>query len=156
MIWHYASNEPRAINIFRHDGTHKPSPSWQVEGQTRHPGIVHACRESRTVALKHYRKYEKISNRSSIRKQGHVIFVNFTVDRFLLAVPETTTLRVALSHADIDGFNFAPPAVHKIQHFEIKFLGNGISNISIWHLLFTRYMLLLHNVATLQVFGLPS
>jgi hypothetical protein len=119
MIWEYAASEPRTVKLFvieKQAGGQ--AETMQVAGQTKHPGILYACRESRAVGLK---AYEECVTLESSRNGGPVgsktVFVNFSVDRFIFEVP--TLHRFAVCYSKIPDFNFKRESIRRIQHIEI-------------------------------------
>lgn len=53
MIWEYDASETRTVKLLvigKQAGGQ--AETMQVAEQTRHPGILYACRESRAVGLK--------------------------------------------------------------------------------------------------------
>ena len=102
-IWTYAAQEPRIIvlqEVENYDwistrvATKYNVWSSDVAGQTRHPGIMQACRESRHKGGEFYKKRyefaqeysyaEDYPQRSSDGCEGNAIFINFNIDRFEL------------------------------------------------------------------------
>jgi hypothetical protein len=157
MIWSQVACEPRTINIFRLDED-CASQSSNVEGQTRHPGILHACRESRKEALKHYEEHYRFCRNGlghgEEKLSRNLIFINFHVDRFLLVVPQTTHLRAALDYAYPEGFNVGSEIIENIKHIGVEFRGSGSRKSRVTRLVLTRYLLLLHNEARLATIRL--
>ncbi|KAN0089585.1 hypothetical protein V8E51_019845 [Hyaloscypha variabilis] len=125
MIWKHAAFESRTIKLFRLDGRSDPAKTSVVEGQQRHPGIVHASRNSRAVALKVYTKCQENPRqeltRQSIMGMGNVVFVNFSTDRFLFVVPPNSWLGYNIFEFNtLSDFNFMQPIVRDIKHLEIN------------------------------------
>jgi hypothetical protein len=68
--------------------------SSKVENQTRHPGIMQACRESRQMGGRFYEKFYEFAQQYSYAEdypedssegcEGNAIFINFCIDKFEL------------------------------------------------------------------------
>lgn len=128
MIWAQAAHEPRTVNIFRLNED-CASHSSVVEEQTTHPGIVHACSESRKEALKHYQEHSQMRRLEYQHETDFLcrrsVFINFSVDIFLLAVPITITFSAALGYSRFFAFNLPIDAIRNINNIEVEFHGSG-------------------------------
>lgn len=115
-IWRYAAHVPRVISLLYHTKEIDPAEvnggSWtsNVEGQTRHPGIMQACRESRGEGSKYYELIQetalptyrylyltparKVKNAGFIEYyrsfeslqglSGNLVYINFDTDSFVV------------------------------------------------------------------------
>ncbi len=124
MIWKYAASEPRTVRLFIIDGilgTTDLSQTLKVFGQSKHPGVVHACRESREAAMENYEKCSVtvISGVDGLLDLD-TIYVNFAVDRFLLQVPGAPTFDHWVFGASDFTFNFIPGHVKQIQKLQME------------------------------------
>jgi len=73
MIWCVAALEPRRIKLLVRGGNQAAiSENLDVAGQQRHPGILHACRESRAVGLKVYEKCS-VSDTRRLMGRGNLL-----------------------------------------------------------------------------------
>ncbi|KAE9365513.1 hypothetical protein N431DRAFT_430989 [Stipitochalara longipes BDJ] len=150
MIWEQATFEPRTIKLFRLDGQLDPEKTSYVEGQLKHPGIVHACRESRRVASEVYEKCQEESRgcgmRPSIIGKRNTVFVNFAIDRFLFVVSGGAQLAHNEAFPD---FNFMQTTVRKIQHLEMEVPSSAPDGLCILKLMRVRHITMVHKVAQL-------
>jgi hypothetical protein len=92
-IWTYAAEEPRTIilqqvldgsNPREHFLSDETFWSSAVTGQTRHPGIMQVCRESRQRGAKFYEKCYEVAQGCCKGVEGNAIFINFSIDGFEL------------------------------------------------------------------------
>jgi hypothetical protein len=135
MIWKYAASAPRSVRLFTIDGTlgtTDPSQTLKVTGQSKHPGIVHVCSESREAAMKIYERCSVtvISNVDGLLDRD-TIYVNFAVDRFVFLVSQEPTVGFRARN-----FNFTSGHVKQIKNLEIEMRvseGRGLWNQTLWN-----------------------
>jgi hypothetical protein len=118
-IWRLAAFVSRDVKLWI---AYVPRISPRVAGQTQHPGIIQASRESRTEALRYYTQvwercpqwcsdFEDPSDRFR-----NTLFINFAVDRFVFN-PWRSARR------SLDAFNFEPAKLHLINHCALQIEG---------------------------------
>jgi hypothetical protein len=134
MVWKYAASEPRIVRLFIIDGTlgtTDPSQTLKVSGQSKHPAIVHACKESREAAMEMYEKcfVTVVSNVDGLLDRD-TIYVNFAVDRFLFQGSKASTVGHCGFGASIFTFNFAPGHVKQIQNLQME--ARSIEDRGLW------------------------
>ncbi|KAE9365515.1 hypothetical protein N431DRAFT_473564 [Stipitochalara longipes BDJ] len=131
MIWAIAASEPRMVKLIVGKGSRADTARiLDVPGQSRHPAMIHTCRESRAVGLKAYNSVAGFSRRPVGRGTD---FVNFAVDRFRLQIPSGHSR--PMTH--IQEFNFSLEEIRKIQHVDVvPFFGASDSyyfNFQLFH-----------------------
>lgn len=116
MIWVLAASEPRTIKLFGTDGPADPAHTSTITGQTKHPGMVHACRESREVAMMFYERCSTVVRATGRINVRNSVYVNFTIDTFLFQVPSD----LDAGYSPVSPLNFTPGHIEKIQHIEVE------------------------------------
>ena len=147
MIWAQAAYERRRINILRLNED-CARQSLEVEGQRTHPGIIHACSESRKEALQHYQQH------SQLCRIGHqdgknilhrrIVFMNKKADTIILAIPMTIRLSAAQTYLNLSAFNLRPEAIRDIKNMEFQI---GSIRSTATELILNRFLPLLHKEA---------
>lgn len=139
MIWKYAASEPRTVRLFTIDGTlgtTDPSQTLKVSGQSKHPGIFQACRESRKVAMEIYEKCSVtvISNIDGLLDRD-TIYVNFAVDRFFFQMSTAPTVDHGGLGARDPTLNFTPGHFKQIQHLQMELSAGLWIDRTLWNLI---------------------
>ncbi|KAL2062055.1 hypothetical protein VTL71DRAFT_6321 [Oculimacula yallundae] len=131
-IWSLVASESRYIKLIgleRHIPASYQIWNSRVLGQPKNPGMLHACRESRIMASRYYKRcYEKAqqqpenkaikwtgtsqelqeAKRNDQSQDGTAIFVNFASDIFIHSQCPATAQDRGLRSADIRDYNFKP------------------------------------------------
>lgn len=85
MIWAFAASQPRLIRATWSSQTdgHGFSTLYTL-ATSSFPGTIHTCRESRTVALKHFRQVPKevVFGGSVLKGKKYGLWINFHADTF--------------------------------------------------------------------------
>jgi hypothetical protein len=152
MIWKYAASDPRAVRLFIIDGTLGTTDLTQtlkVSGQSKHPGIVHACRESREAATEIYEQCSVtvISNIDGLLDRV-MIYVNFAVDRFLFQVPGAPTFDHWVFGARDFTFNFTPGHVKQVRNLQMA--TSALEDRSVWMSIILWNLLERSNIANVR------
>lgn len=129
--WEFAASEPRIIKLLAPDTApgspiFRSSKSSMVQGQAKHPGILHATQESRFEGLRLYTScHEKIRQHPvRVRKYAvNTIFINFNVDLFIVQSVDLNTGSWSSPMPSFSKLNFDVPSTAKIvalaRNFEI-------------------------------------
>ncbi|KAH7372131.1 hypothetical protein BKA64DRAFT_649336 [Cadophora sp. MPI-SDFR-AT-0126] len=157
-IWTLAAFEPRYIKLIELD---RQSPSFnqtwdsRVPGQTKHPGIIGACRESKAVASKHYKRcYEKAqlaagkkpiswseipkvelkqAKKVAMSTNGKYLYVNFACDIFLVEkFPATEHLHTSEHIYDYNFKHFQLQWVQRVQQVYKEDVGMSFPLLLFW------------------------
>lgn len=111
------------LDVNKITDSHDCETTSEVEGQPRHPGLLHANREAKHEGLKYYTsckgKGPFVGTKYPSRERPHVIrlkdtlvpirnhvYINFDVDVFTQS----------FSHSGIDDLNFEESVIHKTKH----------------------------------------
>ncbi|PVH75703.1 hypothetical protein DL98DRAFT_592965 [Cadophora sp. DSE1049] len=157
-IWTLAAFEQRYIKLIEVD-RYSPSfnQTWdsRVPGQPKHPGIIGACRESKVVASKYYKRcYEKAqlvagkkpiswsetpkeelmqAKKVAMNTNGTYLYVNFASDIFLLEkFPATEHLCRSEHIYDYNFKHYQLQWVQRVQQVYKEELGMSFPLLLFW------------------------
>ncbi|KAN0099197.1 hypothetical protein V8E51_012972 [Hyaloscypha variabilis] len=143
-IWEHAAHVPRVVKVICHmreihlEEIDRGSWNSNVEGQTRHPGIMQACRESRVEGGRYYDlvhenvvpTFKYLNGRSRPANLvadviSNTLYINFRVDRFVIpsGVDRLGSLLRLGPNFDQHTYNFNYSTLQRIRYLECNLRG---------------------------------
>lgn len=114
-VWELAASEPRSVKLSPGaDKTNKyrrrvafNQASSSIQGQRRHPAILHATFESRSEGLRHYAKCHEKPREKARKYITNTVFINFEVDKFIIDTYQVNAGRQCLPLTSRQNFDIA-------------------------------------------------